>query len=143
MFALESVLRDRLAALPEFATWDVRGGSEEVSKRALPAVIVACDGVGVPDAKGSSVNVAVAWGVHLIVARSASATADLDAAFTAVIGSLLNHRPGKISGRLWSPLRMLTSGAAVQQPHFAEQGLVEYVVTFESSSVYQGQPLNP
>ena len=143
MFALESVLRDRLAALPEFVAWDVRGDSEEISKRTLPAVVISCDGVSVPDTKGSSVNIAVAWGVHLIVARSASATADLDAAFAAVIGSLLNHRPGKIGSRLWSPLRMLTSGAAVQQPHFAEQGLVEYVVTFESSSVYQGQPLNP
>ena len=139
MFALESVLRDRLAALPAFAAWDVRGGSEEASKRSLPALVVACEGSSLADSNKSVANIAVAWGVHLVVARSATATAELDSAFAAVIGSLLNYRPGKIGDRMWSPLRMLQSGSAVQQPHFSEQGPVEYVVIFESASVYQGQ----
>ncbi|WP_341674949.1 hypothetical protein [Niveibacterium sp. SC-1] len=138
MFVLERVIAERIAADPRFAGWSVRRGSQEGPRTVAPAVEVSLEGAQAADSKTSAANVAVAWGVHLIVRRSDTATEELDAAFAAVMDLLINFKPGKQpadAGRFWSPLRLLNVG----MPETIDQGLMECVALFQTSGPYTGQ----
>lgn len=136
MFALEAPLIARLQALPALAGWEVRSSAAEVSRTTVPAIEVRCEGARVADQRMSAAAVGVSWGVHLIAERAAGVTDALDAVFGAVVGSLHNWSPGSVGGRGWQPLKLST----VQQPEFAEQGLVAYSLIFDTSARYDGQP---
>jgi len=136
MFALERLIAEQLAQCAELADWSVRRGSELVSARVAPSVVVRLDGAGVGDSKATAANVAVRWAIHLVVERGDGATDQLDAAFAAVIASLLNWAPPKVADRQWSPFRL----AAVGTPDSLEQGLLEYAVLFQTASIYNGKP---
>ena len=99
MFALESPLLARLAADPALAGWTVRSSVAETTRRPLPAVEVQCEGADITDARNTAVAVGVTWGVHLVAQYSATAFAELDTAFAAVVASLHNWAPSAHGGR--------------------------------------------
>lgn len=136
MFALESVIADRLAAEPELRDWRVVAASGDGKRGVFPEIVVQCEGAQAADSKTSAVSVVVAWGVHLIARRCDETAEKMDAAFAGVIRSLLNFNPGAVAGRGWSALRVLR----VDAPEPIDQGLVEYVVIFQSQAAYMGQP---
>lgn len=139
MFALETLIRDELKAVPELSVFQIRTATDlEASKRTVPAIEIVCEGARIDKANAGKAGIAVAWGVHLIVPRGDGAADQLDEAFAAVIGSLLGYAPGTRKGRYWKPLE-LSGGGSVQVPEFVEQGLAEYAVIFETSAVYSGR----
>jgi hypothetical protein len=134
MFALESPIIARLAALPALAGWQVRSSAAETSRKTVPAVEVRCEGAGASD-KGMAALIDVKWGVHLIAARGDGAMAALDVAFAAVVGSLHNWKPGTEGDHPWLPLKLRD----VEPVEIAEQGLVAYSLIFQTSAPYYGQ----
>jgi hypothetical protein len=140
MFAVGEVIKNDLGSAPAFAGYAVRLWSDDsTSKRKVPALEVAFEGVRVADANDTSAKLAVAWGVHIILPRSDTAAVELDGAFASVVGLMHGFCPGKVGGRAWSNLKLMPGGTAVQAPELAEQGLVEYAVVFETFAVYGGR----
>lgn len=140
MFAVGDVIKTELAGAAAFSGYDVRLWSDDsTSKRTVPALEVALEGVRVGDANDTSAKLAVAWGVHIILQRSETAAAELDTAFASLVARLHGFGPGKVGGRTWSILKLMPGGTAVQAPELAEQGLVEYAVVFETFAVYSGR----
>lgn len=133
MFAPAAPILARLAALPPLAGWAVRSVAEEGSRKTLPAIELECIGAEMQDARNGAALVAVEWAVHLVVGRSATAFAQLDAAFAAVIGALHHWTPGTAAPS-WSPLML----ARVNQPEIVDQGLIAYSISFTTQAVYRG-----
>lgn len=139
MYAVIDVIKAQLQSCTDLADFQVRASTDNTTKRTTPAIEVAFEGVRVPDTTQNGVKLAVAWGVHLIVSRSDEAATVLDAAFAAVIATLHGYKPGKVGGRVWTRLEIQQGGTVVQEPEFADQGLVEYAVIFETTAVYAGR----
>lgn len=135
MLALTDPLKARLQALPTLYVWNVRTGTEHSDRRTVPAVDVRCNGASVADSRGGAALVAPEWTVTLVVHRSDTAAAELDAAFAAVFDSLHNWQPGTHGGRGWEPLRL----QRVTEPAFADDGLVGCELTFTTGARYMGQ----
>jgi hypothetical protein len=58
----------------------------------------------------------------------------LDVAFAATFASLHNWAPGQHGGRGWEALRTVR----VQEPAFADEGVVGYEITFSTAARYIG-----
>lgn len=134
MFALAPALTTRLAALPSLDGWQLRTNLDEVARSAYPAVEIRVEEGGAAERGGAALVDAV-WGVHLIVAKSATAAATLDAAFAEVIASLHNWKPGTAGGVPWNPLKLVK----VEPVEIAEQGLVAYSLIFRTTATFVGQ----
>lgn len=135
MLALANPLKARLQALPQLTGWQVRLGTDTADRRSLPAVSVLCTGAAVADSRTGAAMVAPEWTTTLLVRRGEDAAEQLDTAMAAVFQSLHNWMPGQVGGRGWEPLRM----SRVQEPVFAEEGVVGYELTFATAARYMGQ----
>jgi len=135
MLALAAPLKARLQALPQLTGWQVRLGTDSADRRSTPAVDLRCTGAGVADSKTGAAMVSPEWTATLMVRRGADAADILDAAFAAVFESLHNWQPGQQGGRGWEPLRL----ARVQEPAFADEGVVGYEMSFSTAARYMGQ----
>lgn len=135
MLALAIPLQQRLAALPQLTGWVVRTNTEAADRKPLPAVDVRCVGAAVADSKTGAAMVAPEWAVTLMVRRGDDASSLLDAALSAVICSLHGWAPGQHGGRGWEPLAL----ARVQEPAFADEGVVGYELSFSTAARYLGQ----
>lgn len=135
MLALAIPLQQRVAALPQLTGWVVRTNTEAADRKSLPAVDVRCAGAGVADSKTGAAMVSPEWAVTLMVRRSDTAAEQLDAALSAVICSLHGWAPGQHGGRGWEPLGLLR----VQEPTFADEGVVGYELSFSTAARYLGQ----
>lgn len=136
MLAIATPLQTRLAALPALTGWQVRLRTDTADRRSLPAVDLGCTGAGVADSKTGAVMIAPEWTATLMVRRGADAPAQIDPALEAVIASLHGWMPGKLGGRGWEALRLVS----VQEPAFADEGVVGYELTFATAANYMGQP---
>ena len=90
-------------------------------------------GAGVGDVSREAAQLDPRWACVLVTKRSAQAAADLDAAMTAVIGGLHNHRPVTSDGRQWTELKT----AGVREAEFSDAGLVGYSVELICTSVFE------
>lgn len=134
MFAPDALIRARLGAQAALAGWAVRSAAAEGSRKTVPAIEVQCMGADVEETGANAALVNGEWAVHLVVAYSATAMADLDAAFAAVVTALHGWTP-PATGREWHPLRL----TGVQLPQFSEQGLIAYSLSFTTSALYYGE----
>lgn len=132
MLALSTPIITRLRALPALAGWDVRGATEPADRRPLPAVDVRCEGASAADSKTGAAMVAPLWTVTAIVRRSASAAAELDAAFAAIFASLHAWAPGQYGGRGWERLAL----QSCQAPVFADEGQAAVQLNFTTAARY-------
>jgi len=132
MLALESILKTRLQALPALTAWVVRGGTDLVDRRPLPAAEIACEGAAVTGSQASGAKVEPSWTVTLVVRRSDEAAGQLDTAFAAVIGSLHNFTPAQVSGHYWSALAL----KRVEAPQFGDEGVAGIAMTFSTGAAY-------
>lgn len=135
MLALANPLKDRLAALPQLTGWQVRLRTDSADRRSLPAVDLGCLGATVAASKTSAAMVSPEWTATLMVRRGDDAAVLLDFAFASVFGALHNWQPGQQGGRGWEPLRLVR----VQEPIFADEGVVGYELTFATAASYMGQ----
>lgn len=135
MLAVSTPLCDRLAALPALAGWDVRSGIEHSNRAVLPAVDVRCEGAKVSGSR-TGLLLSPFWRITLAIKRSSSAAAVLDAALTAVIGSLHNWPPGEHGGRNWEPLVLVH----VIPPELQDASDIGYELMFTTGATYSGQP---
>lgn len=135
MLALAIPLQARLAALPELTGWDVRVNTDAADRRPLPAADVRCIGASVADRKTGAAMVAPEWAVTLMVRRGPGAAELLDAALSAAICSLHGWAPGQVGERGWEPLGLVR----VQEPVFADEGVVGYELAFATAARYLGQ----
>jgi hypothetical protein len=137
MLAVATPLKDRLAALPALAGWDVRTGTDLVDRRVFPAVDLRCRGAQSQPTRNTAAMVAPEWSVVLMVRRGPGAADALDAAMADVIESLHNWLPSTpVAGRRWEPLRLV--GAL--EAEFADEGIAGYALSFTTQALYQGQP---
>ena len=134
MLALGNPIKTRLQALPQLTGWQVRLGTDNADRRSLPAVDVRCTGANVADSRTGAAMVSPEWTATLVARRGPDAADLLDAAFAAVFGSLHNWAPGPHGGRGWEALRTVR----VQEPAFADEGVVGYEITFSTAARYIG-----
>lgn len=135
MLMLESLIAKRLHELGAFAGWQVRQGCHDVNRISVPAVDVRMGGASVTQARKPAVSLQPEWSVSAVVRRGDEAAQQLDAALTAVIGSLHNWRPSIPGGRGWTELQV----ARVQPMDFSDVALVGYEITFTTVAVFDGQ----
>jgi len=136
MLLLLPHLKTRLQALPALTGWAVRTSTESVERKLVPAVDLRVSGAQVSDRKTGAALVTPAIGLTLVVRKGEQAAAQLDAAFAAVVGSLLNWSIGQVGGRQWEPVSL----AQVNEPLLADEGLVAMELVFVTSAKYDGQP---
>ncbi|MEG2047256.1 MAG: hypothetical protein RR100_10450 [Comamonas sp.] len=136
MLALEPLIAQRLRELGAFAGWSVREGCQDANRNAVPAVDVRMGGASVTQVRKPSVSLQPEWAVTVVVHRGSEAARQLDAALTAVVGSLHNWRPSGVPGRGWTELLV----ARVQPMDFVDVALVGYEITFTTVAVFDGQP---
>lgn len=138
MLSLEPVIAARVrdALTPIEPAWTVKGYTTDGGRRDGPqlASVRFLNG-NVAASKAGGASVEVGWRVTLSVARGETAAEALDAAVSAVIGTLQNWPPGKVSGRNWERLRLLQ----VLAPQYAEDALEGVSLTFITSALYEGQ----
>ena len=134
MLALIAPIKDRLQVLAPLAGWDLRSEDIDAPRSALPAVDVRCSGAVAQDSESVAVTLDPAYTVTLAVRRGPQAAAELEAALSAVIGSLHNWRPGGQGGVQWRRIAL----QVVRPPEFVDAGAVACELTFASSAVYHG-----
>lgn len=135
MLALATPIKLRLAALPQLTGWAVRVSTEAGDRKPVPAADVRCTGAAVADSKTGAAMVSPEWTVTLVVRRSDTAAAELDAAFAAVFASLHNWQPGQQCGRGWEALRL----QRVAETSFADEGFAGCELAFSTAASYIGQ----
>lgn len=133
MLVLEPVIKARLVGLSALTAWAVRGMTDMVDRRAVPAVDLSIRSVAAPDSKQGAVMVAPSWSITLIVQRSDVAAEQLDAAMHQVIGRLQGWAPGEAGGRKWEQLRL--DGVSV--PDFVPEGQAAIELSFATSGAYR------
>lgn len=139
MFSLADPIRSRLQALSALSGWPVRLAIETVSRKAVPAVDIAAALAQPLGNSRSGTQMEVQWAVSLIVPQAAGATAQINAAFGAVLGALHGWMPGEQGGRRWDALR-LVSASPPPETEAREPGLIEYQLVFSTSARFDGQP---
>lgn len=132
MFALEPIIAARLASLPAFSGWEVRTGTQPEDRKGLPAIDVRCTGAAISDNKMGAVMVSPEWTVLLVVQRGDLAPGLIDSAFSAVILSLQNWRPGKLNERAWESMRL----SKVEAPIFSDSGVAGLELSFSTDARY-------
>lgn len=135
MFAVAEAIAEHLATLPALSGWDIRRDGDGKSRDPVPAVDIRMEGAGIASGNSVSTQLAPRWGVYLVVERGVGDTAQLDAAFNAVLEALINFAPGEQSGRTWTPLNPI----GVPTPDFTDSGLTAYGIIFETSAIYSGK----
>lgn len=135
MLAITASLKARLAALSVLTGWSVRTGTEQVDRRAVPAVDMRCGGAAVADSRTGAVMVAPEWTITLIVKRGDGAADQIDTAFAAVVECLHNWKPGQQGGRGWESLSLVR----VTEPLFDDAGVVGCELVFTTGARYMGQ----
>jgi hypothetical protein len=135
MLALEPVIKARLAGLSALTAWAVRGMTDAVDRRVVPAVDLSIRGVAVPDSKQGAVMVAPSWSVTLIVQRSDVAAEQLDTAMAQVIDALQGWAPGEAGGRKWERLTLDALGV----PDFVPEGQAAIELSFSTGSAYRAR----
>ncbi len=133
MLALEPVIKARLVGLSALTAWVVRGMTDTVDRRAVPAVDLSIRGVTVADSKQGAAMAVPSWAVTLIVQRSDVAAEQLDAAMHQVIGRLQGWAPGEAGGRKWEQLRL--DGVSV--PDFLPEGQAAIELSFSTGGAYK------
>lgn len=134
MLALEPVIKARLVGLSALTAWAVRGMTDTVDRRAVPAVDLSIRGVAVPDGKQLAAMVGPSWSVTLIVQRSDVAAEQLDAAMHQVVGRLHGWEPGQAGGRGWERFRL--DGVSV--PDFVPEGQAAIELSFATAAKFDG-----
>lgn len=134
MLALEPVIKARLAGLPALMGWVVRGMTDLVDRRPVPAVDLQIDNVVVADSKQSAAMVAPSWVVTLIVQRGDVAAEQLDTAMQQVIGRLHGWQPGAAGGRSWEQMRL----DGVGLPGFVPEGQAGIELSFATAAKFDG-----
>lgn len=135
MLLLEAQIAQRLRDSGAFAGWAVREGSQDVDRRALPAVDVRLGGASVSQVSKPAVTLRAEWVVALVTRRGDSAAAQLDAAMAAAIARLHNWRAGDAGGRGWTELQL----QSVRPGDYADAGLIGYELSLTSVAIYHGQ----
>lgn len=136
MVELEPVLVRELQVIPALAGISVRGATdEEASQVPVPAVEVGFVGFRYDDGNPSAVSLTVGWGVRLILERGSAAAEAAGALIRDVIRSLHGFRPGVVQEQNWTRLELKD----VQTPDLVDQGLIQFVLIFETSAVYNGR----
>lgn len=135
--ALEPVVaaRVRTALQALDAAWTCMAASDAGQRDALPMASVRVDSAQVADSKTGAANVQPAVNVTLATKRGASAAADIDAAFAAVIAAVHNWMPGQVSGRAWNPMAL----QQVAPPQYLADGIVGLELVFTTHARFDGQ----
>lgn len=136
MLELESVIAERIRAVPALAGWSVREGSKDLDRSAVPAVDVRLDGLQAPQASRPAVTLQPEWQVMVVIKRGEVAAQQLGTALPALVQALHNWRPSDPTGRQWTELQL----GAVRPVDFADAGLMGYALVLTTASVFYGQP---
>lgn len=135
MLAAAALIEARLKSLPALAGWDVRNELNERDRRALPSASIACIGSSA-NPKDRAAVLEPRWQITLSVRTGAQAADQLDNAIEAVIGSLQGWMPPPdTNGRRWDRFAL----HSVLPPETQEQGVISFVITFTTASLYRGQ----
>ncbi len=131
MFSLVPTLRDRLAAALG-AGWQVADGTVPHDRRTLPRAVVLMQAPDVATTSGPGVSLTPRYVVQMAASTEATAFAQIDAAFDAVIGQLHNWRPDAVHkcGRLVLQ--------AARDLEAIEQGLFGYELLFTTTTARMG-----
>lgn len=135
MLAAAALIDARIKALPALAGWAVRNALVEEDRRALPSASIACIG-STANAKDHAAVLEPRWQITLSVRPASGAADQLDDAIEAVIGSLQGWMPPPdTNGRRWDRFAL----HSVLPPETQEQGVISFVITFTTASLYRGQ----
>lgn len=136
MVEIEPVLVLELKKIPALAGFSVRGATdEEQSRTPVPAVEVGFVGFRYEDGNQTDVSLTVGWGVRLILERGSEAAKKAGALIRELIRTLHGFRPGLVEEQNWARLALRD----VQTPDLVDQGLIQFVLIFETSAVYRGR----
>lgn len=102
--AVEAITRC-LSVAAHFQTWDVRDGTNLVSRQKFPAVDVRILGAGVSGGS-SRATVSPSVAVRCTVERDESVAGTLDGAFTAAFSELHGLQIKDKAGRTWGQLKL-------------------------------------
>ena len=132
MFALVPVIRDRLAAALGVG-WHVGDGTQPHDRRPLPRAVVLLQAPDVATTSGPGVSLTPRYVVQLAVSAEATAFAQLDAAFDAVIAHLHHWRPDAAAHKVG---RMQLQAA--RDLEATEQALFGYELLFTTTTTRLG-----